>query len=122
MSALAPPLVEGDAGHLHRHGEEDQHDEIGEHDHRQHGVAQTAACPRVGNHSGRHRRRKRDDHHDEQGQHAQPFKPEASGAIGSQDHASHPVNRSPVMATASVTRVIRTIARKPERRAVQSST
>ena len=92
LGASAFARVEHDARQLHRHREQHQHHEVGEHDHRQHRVAQPSARARVGHHRGRHRRRERHDHDDQQGQHDQPLESDGVGRNG-QPRPRHPRHR-----------------------------
>ena len=71
---MAPAVVglEHHARDLHRAREEDEQDEVGDDDHREHGLAQPSARARVGDHRGGHRRREADDNHDQQRDHGQP--------------------------------------------------
>ena len=71
VGALVRSRVERDTGHLHRDREQDQHHEIGEHDDRQHRVAQPSPRSRVRHDGGGHGRRERHDHDAQQGQHDQ---------------------------------------------------
>jgi hypothetical protein len=58
--------VEGDACELHPQREEDEQRQVGEHDHRQHQLAQRAARAGFCGHRGGHRRREADDDDDQQ--------------------------------------------------------
>ena len=89
LRAAAFAGVEHDARQQHRHGEQHQHHEIGEHDDRQHRVAQPPACSRIRDHRRGHRRREGDDHHDQQGQHDQPLESDGVGR-NRQPRPDHP--------------------------------
>ena len=77
--ASAFPGVEHDARQQHRHGEQHQDREVGEHDDRQYRVAEAPTGSRIGDHRRGHRGGEGDDHHDHQRQHDKPLESDGVG-------------------------------------------
>ena len=92
LCAFAFSRAEDDARHQHRHGEQHQDREVGEHDDRQYRVAESPTCSRIGDHGRGHRWGEGDDNHDHQRQHDKTLESDGIGR-NRQPRPYHPCHR-----------------------------